>query len=199
MPAMKSLWVKGFTMIELMVTLSVAAILITLVVPNMREFIRNNRLTSAANDALRGIQQARSEAVKRQQGNVVMCATADAEAADAAITCSYGDFTGWFVFSDLNNNGQRDGAEAVILKSAAHPAVTVQSDNGGIFCFMPTGFEDVNCGGNAKTQNIVLCDQRGITAIGNRSTARALLITPTGRARVTSTNAEIVATGIGCP
>jgi type IV fimbrial biogenesis protein FimT len=196
---MKKLGHKGFTVIELMITLTVAAVLITLVVPNMREFIRNNRLTSAANDVLRGIQQSRSEAVKRQQGNVVMCATADPEAADNAITCSNGDFTGWFVFVDLNNNGQRDGVDVVISKGAPHASVTVQSDNAGIFCFMPTGFEDVNCGGNAKTQNVVLCDQRGITALGNRSTARAVLITPTGRARVTSINADILATGISCP
>jgi type IV fimbrial biogenesis protein FimT len=191
---------KGFTLLELMITIGLAGVLFGLVVPNMRSFIRNNRLTSAANDMLRGTQQARSEAIKRQQGNVVMCATADSEAADGAIACNYGSFSNWFVFDDLNNNAQYDNpAETVLARGAAHASVTVNNDNAGILCYMPTGFEDVSCSARVKTQRIVLCDARGVTAVGALSNARAVLVTVTGRTRVTNLQAQVLATGIACP
>jgi type IV fimbrial biogenesis protein FimT len=193
---------KGFTLLELMITIGLAGVLFGLVVPNMGVFIRNNRLTSAANDILRGTQQARSEAIKRQAGPVVMCATADSDAAASTIACNYGSFKSWFVFNDLNNNAQFDDpAEVVIARGASHATVNARNDNAGILCYLPTGFEDVSCGTAArvKTQNIVLCDARGVTAVGLQSTARAALVTVTGRARVTSLQAEVLATGIACP
>ena len=67
---------SGFTLVELMVTLGVGAILVGLVVPNMRDFMRNNRLSGGVNDMLHSLQVARTEAIKRQNGNVVVCGTA---------------------------------------------------------------------------------------------------------------------------
>jgi type IV fimbrial biogenesis protein FimT len=191
---------KGFTLLELMITIAVVGVMFGLLAPNMRDFLRNGRLTAAANDLLRGSQQARSEAIKLQQGNIVMCASNNPEAADAATQCSYGQFSGWIVFADANNNGQHDAAETVISRGAADATVNVRNNNAGILCFQATGFEDVSCGGNAKTTKIVLCDARGITAQGTLSTARAVLITVTGRTRVTNLQADITAApAIGCP
>jgi len=62
----------GFTLIELMVTLSVAAILMAIAIPNIRNFLSNNRLSSGVNDLLHSIQVARTEAIKRQQGSVCL-------------------------------------------------------------------------------------------------------------------------------
>ena len=200
MHPMKCTRTKGFTLLELMITIAVVGVMFGLVVPNMRVFLLNNRLTSAANDLLRGAQQARSEAIKLQSGNVVMCASNNPEAADAATLCSYGQFSGWIVFNDANNNGQHDAAEAIVARGAANATVNVRNDNGGILCFMPTGFEDVNCGGRVKTQNIVLCDARGIAPQGaTLSLARAMLISVTGRSRITNLQAQITATGLACP
>src|SRR3979490_664772 len=94
----------GFTLIELMVTLSVAAILMAIAIPNIRNFIRNNRLTSGVNDLLHSIHVARPEALKTQQGNVVVGGPPGPGAGTAALTCTYNTFRGWFVFQDTNGN-----------------------------------------------------------------------------------------------
>jgi type IV fimbrial biogenesis protein FimT len=182
---------RGFTMIELMVTLTVAGVLCALALPNLRPLVQNSRLTSAANDLLRSLYIARAEAVKRQ-GNVVVCATADPTASDATITCSYGAFNGWFVFNDVNGNWQRDAGDAVIEKHALlDSSVTVRNDGNGIISYAPSGFANL-AGAEAPSSNIVFCDQRGTVVLsGTDSTARAVLIANTGRVRVTKTQTEV--------
>ena len=185
---------RGFTMIELMVTLTVAGVLTALALPNLRPFIQSSRLTSASNDLLRSLYIARAEAVKRQV-NVAVCATADPTASDASITCSYGAsaFNGWFVFVDTNGTWQRDSAaDAVIEKHALlDSSVTVRNDADGIVSYAPSGFANL-AGAKAPSSNIVLCDQRGTVLLsGTDSAARAVLIANTGRVRVTKTQTEV--------
>ena len=58
--------VNGFTLIELVVTMAVAAILVAVAVPNMRTFIQNGRLNTQTNDLIGDLNLARSEAIKRR-------------------------------------------------------------------------------------------------------------------------------------
>jgi type IV fimbrial biogenesis protein FimT len=188
---------------ELMVTVAVAGVIFALAIPNMRTFLQNNRLTSAANDLLHSIQTARTEAIKRQQGPVVVCATANPDAADAAISCSYGAFNGWFVFADTNGNWQHDAAEAVIERHAlVDNTVTVRTSGDGIRSFDVTGFANA-IPVKVQTTNVVFCDLRGNQAIGTDSTARALFIARTGRAwvakQVTDVTTALAAIGATCP
>lgn len=55
----------GFTIIELLVTLAVAAIILTIAVPSFQGLIERSRLTTEANTLGSALQLARSEAVKR--------------------------------------------------------------------------------------------------------------------------------------
>lgn len=57
--------ISGFTLIELMVTVAVLAILVVIALPNYRAFVLNSRMTAQANNFLASLQLARSEAVKR--------------------------------------------------------------------------------------------------------------------------------------
>lgn len=52
-------------MIELMVTLAVAAILLGIAVPSFRDMLERNRVAAQSNDLLGGLQAARSEAIRR--------------------------------------------------------------------------------------------------------------------------------------
>jgi type IV fimbrial biogenesis protein FimT len=197
---------QGFTLTELMVTLGVAAILGGLVAPNIRNFIRNSRLTNGVNDLLHSLQVARTEAIKRQVGNVVVCGSANPLPDNSA--CTYNTFAGWIVFADTNGNWQHDVGEALIERHATMDAsVAVVTDpNHSIISYGPTGFaipmDPIAL--RRPTNVVVMCDQRGVVAVGTGSTARALFIAPTGRARATHDQAEIsgpalAATGGSCP
>jgi type IV fimbrial biogenesis protein FimT len=182
---------SGFSLIELMVTLSVAAILIGLVAPNMRVFLLNNQLSGGVNDMLHSIQVARTEAIKRQLpagGGVVVCGTADPTVADAALTCDYATFKAWFVFVDSNANWQHDANEPVIERHGLLDAkVFVKTDaNARIISFAASGFANP-AGVKVPMRTAVLCDSRGVQQVGAAATARALFITTTGRARASST------------
>ena len=182
---------RGFSLIELMVTLAVASILVGVLAPNMRTYLLNNQLSNGVNDMLHSIQVARTEAIKRQLpagGGVVVCGTATPTVADAALTCDYATFKGWFVFVDSNANWQHDAAEPVIERHGLLDAsLTVKTDaNARIVSFSASGFANLG-GPRVPMRTLVICDSRGVKQIGTVATARALLITTTGRARASQT------------
>ncbi|KAF1709464.1 pre-pilin like leader sequence [Pseudoxanthomonas kalamensis DSM 18571] len=66
----------GFTLIELMVTVAVLAILVTLAVPSFTSLINSNRLTGQANSLVADLQLARSEAIRRNR-TITVCRSTD--------------------------------------------------------------------------------------------------------------------------
>ncbi|HIQ15345.1 MAG TPA: prepilin-type N-terminal cleavage/methylation domain-containing protein [Leucothrix sp.] len=100
---------NGFTLIEALVTVSIASILISIAVPSFKTMLKNNRITAATNEFVTALVLARSEALKRNN-NVSVCTTLDQQ------TCSNtSDFAnGWIVFMDCNLDGViDDGAGGV--------------------------------------------------------------------------------------
>ena len=185
---------SGFTLLELMITLAVAGVIVGLAVPTMRTFGQNNKLAGASNDLLRSFQIARSEAIKRQQ-NVVVCATTDPTAANPV--CSYGtvNFKGWIVFQDSNGNWQSDGdaTEPVIERHGLlDTTLNVRNDKNGIESYNSQGFANPKATKD-PTRNIVICDKRGVTLSAGSSTARAIVISNTGRTLVTKDNTAVTA------
>lgn len=86
---------RGFTMIELMVTLAVVAVAVTLAVPGFANFIREQQVTTQTNDFLSSLNIARSEALKRGVP-ISVCASSD------GASCSGNNdwAAGWIVFTD---------------------------------------------------------------------------------------------------
>lgn len=62
----------GVTLIELLVAITVLAIIVTAAVPSFQDFIRNNRVTSQSNELSSIVSFARSEAATREQGTRIV-------------------------------------------------------------------------------------------------------------------------------
>ncbi len=76
---------NGFTLIELMVTLVVAAIVLGLAVPSFRDAIQNNKFVATSNQLVSALKYARTEALKRRT-SVTVCGLNAAQDACAAST-----------------------------------------------------------------------------------------------------------------
>lgn len=112
----------GFTLIELMVTISVLAVLVAIAIPSFTATINRNRLATTANGLVSGLQLARAEAVRRG-GRVVLCPTSDPAAATPV--CSPGSWDKWIAYLDQDGNGQHTGAEPLLMTASAPPNVRV--------------------------------------------------------------------------
>lgn len=182
----------GFSLLELMITVSVAAIVLAVGVPTFTDVIRNNRLTSSVNDLQRSTQVARAEAVKRQLP-VVVCATDDASVERP--TCDDGSFSQWIVFVDTDGDWAVDDAEPIVEKHhEPERTVTVKNNGDGIISYAATGFATPPvASGKVPTRRVILCDARGNQKVGNSniSTARAMIIEATGRTRITRDVTEV--------
>ena len=89
---------KGFTLIELMIVIAIAAILMTLAAPSFSLMINNSKVTSATNEFIGSLNLARSEALKRSN-NVSVCKSNIAFTA-CDTTASTFTTNGWIVFTD---------------------------------------------------------------------------------------------------
>lgn len=76
----------GFTLVELMVTIFVAAILMAIAVPSFRNITTSSRLTTTANSLVSALHAARMEAIKRN-ADVEFCGTVDGGSGDLKTAC----------------------------------------------------------------------------------------------------------------
>ena len=122
---------QGLTLIELMVTLAVAIILVTVGMPLFSGIVANNRATTQANTFLSAFKLARSEAVKRGT-NVSVCAIADPAASPVVCGTNANWGNGLLVFTDLSTAGVVDGSD-VRLKVFANPSAGSNVTTTGAF------------------------------------------------------------------
>jgi type IV fimbrial biogenesis protein FimT len=115
--ALKAYSLFGFSLLELMMVVTIAGILISIAVPNYRSFLLGKAVQLQVDALTASFRLARSEALRRSQW-VVMCRSLSPSA--SAPTCSTvksppQDWaTGWLVFVDQNANGSLDAGDPVI-------------------------------------------------------------------------------------
>lgn len=112
----------GFTLIELMITLSVLAILLGIATPNFQSLVRNGRLTATTNDLVSALAVARSEAVKRAT-RVTVCKSANTDAASPTCSTAASWQDGWIVFVDGGVEGTVDGTDDENILRIFQPTV----------------------------------------------------------------------------
>ncbi len=102
----------GFSLMELMVAITVLGILLGFAVPSFREFTRSNRVTAVHNDLTTAFTVARSEALKRSQP-VSICASTDGESCATNEDWS----GGWIVFTDATGTAGEVNDDDVVLQT----------------------------------------------------------------------------------
>ncbi|MFZ5654843.1 MAG: GspH/FimT family pseudopilin [Pseudomonadota bacterium] len=92
----------GFTLIEMMVTLTLLAILIALVAPSFQGVLRDSRAAALANALVGSLMLARSEAVKRN-APVVLCRS------NTGTSCAGSEWEdGWILWADMDRDDTLD-------------------------------------------------------------------------------------------
>ena len=111
-PASRPCRAQGFTLIEMIFTVVILAILISLAAPSFSDLVRDQRVKTAVGDVHATLIFARSEAIKRNQF-VAVCAKND----DGSGCQNSTDWArGWIVYLDADGNGF-PGAVSDILRS----------------------------------------------------------------------------------
>ena len=153
---------RGFTIVEMMVTLVVLAILVTFAVPSFQNATLGSRLSASANDLLASVQLARSEAIKRNAA-VTLCASADG----ATCAGAGGWEQGWIIVV----------AATVLQVQQALPNGFLVAQAGGT---SQLDFQPIGIGATAATFTVCRNDPLG-------SQERVLTVSAAGSAYVTTT------------
>lgn len=141
----------GFSLVELVVTVAIAAILASIAIPSFRSVINSNRLTTQANELVASLQLARSEAIKRN-ARVSVCGSAD------GAVCG-GGWANWLTVIE---------ADGTVLRANASKAPVQVSSGVGRITFRADGLSS-----SAVNSSITFCiptenpadNQRAVTLV----------------------------------
>lgn len=160
----------GFTLIELMVTLSVASILLSVAVPSYRSFVQDTLLITQSNNFSSALALAKSEAIKRNT-LVRICPSTNGTGCADSTTWS----NGWIIFVDSNSNRTMDAGEQILQVTPAFTGGnTLTANRSELITFRQDGFSP----GSADTYSV--CDARG------SSYSKAIVLSNQGRFRTES-------------
>lgn len=153
MPATRKFSVDGFTLVELMVTVSILAITLAIAVPSYQSFVARNRLAASTNELVSALALARSEAIKR--ATRVSVASSDWS-------------SGWQVFVDAGTAGDPTGDTILRVYEASeqgNAVITADLNFSTYVSYLPSGASQGSDGtgtgsfevcksGNARSVNI---------------------------------------------
>lgn len=156
---------KGLTLIEMLITLAIAAIILTVVAPSVQTIIAKNRTTSEINELSGIIQFARFTAID-QTSTTLVCPAGNYS------TCT----TNWnepkIVFIDSNGNGSRDTAEPLLLSSTGIASSNTMTGPTAPIQFFDSGATNANV-------SIKVCPNSNDAKL-----ARSININTQGRVRI---------------
>ena len=157
----------GFSVLELMMTLSVACILLLTGLPSFQQFTFRQHMKAALASLHNDLMMARSEAVYRNM-RVVSCPGSPATGCSGASDWS----AGWIVFADSNADRQRQQDETIVRHGQGVENLDIHSSSGRTdIRFFPNGSAPGSNG------SITFC------GLGGPEKARKLVISNMGRIR----------------
>lgn len=157
----------GFTLYELLVTLSLVTILLSLGLPSFSTSLAKSRQTTEINALFHAIHLARKESIRRREV-VSLCPSDDGESCRPGLDWS----SGWILFNnaDQDTPPRVDADEFVVLRHRVDPSFRITA-NRRAFTLRATHKRATN-------GTFVVCDT------GGRVAPKALVISYTGRPRV---------------
>lgn len=174
----------GFTLIEMVLTLSIASILLAIAAPSLRDVILNARLSGNMNQLVHDMHLARTLAVSNAEV-VTVCQSPDGRQCGSTPQWE----VGWIVFKDPNVNRKVDEDETIVRQHAAlAPGLDVRFRAFGSsrnLSYYPTGWTWNRNG------TFTFCDDRGA------SKARAIILHRSGRVRTSRRKAG--GDALSCP
>lgn len=163
---------SGFTLLELIITLTLISVVTAFAIPSMTSFTKNDRLVTNINSMVGHLAYARSEAVKRSQ-QVSICVSNNTDT--PAPSCTGGGWEdGWIVYIDADANNSFDAGEEVIKAHGpftGNNAVTI-NNVGTQVIYDNRGYLASNTG------SLLLCDDR------NGPHGKTINFSMTGRVRM---------------
>ena len=162
---------NGFTLLELLVTLAIASILLSVGVPSFRAVIMDNRMVRDTNQFVASINQARSAAVRFQR-NAMVCASANFSASVPTCSGSSDWAQGWIVWVDKDRDGATDANEILSVQAPINDSTSFAATNASLFSYDARGF------GRSPADDLTMCDDR------SGETGRLIRVNTVGRTHV---------------
>ena len=164
----------GFTLIELVMTMAIAGILISIAIPSFNSTLTSSRLTNYANDLVGALNLARSEAVRRGVSVTVRKLDSDSY---TKIGPGVNWENGWDVFTDIDDDGKFDvGDELIRTYSALQSSYTLRGNNNftNFIRYTPLGISN-------SIGSFVICDNSDGDNLPEAYTSKLITVNFIGR------------------
>lgn len=169
---------NGFTLMELLTTMGVAALLASIAVPSFTTLSLNSKRVSSTNELVSALHFARSSAVLRNE-RFTVCTTSNGTACEAV-----GWDQGWLAFADLSGDQAVNFGETVSRSGLGGVGLSIVSaEFPNFFIYRPNG-RVMGAVTTTNTGDFTICDRRGAEH------ARVIIIDTSGRPRLSKTMSD---------
>jgi type IV fimbrial biogenesis protein FimT len=172
--------VRGITLVETLVVISILGILAAIAVPSFKATIERNRREAYANQIFEDLALARSEAIKRGVP-VTVCPSTDGAGCSGSTSWA----TGWITYVDLASYGIRDTNTETLLR--VHEALasgwTATKNNDRYVTFGPLGTPI-----GVSNFTLAICPASAACTTGTTSSQTNLVMSSLGRVRIDNLN-----------
>ncbi len=166
-------FITGFTLIEVLITLSLIALLFGIAISDIKGFVSNSEITRARDEISYAIQRTRNEAISRNE-NVILC-----KSENFAKCANNGDYEqGWIIFVDNDKDKKVDSGEEILhTYNTDYNQVSIVGNSNfkNRMTFLPTG-------DSTSFGRLVICNKKRL------KTSEVIFINATGKPRIAPDN-----------